>query len=66
MEGAMPKTSALDKGRLSPAAVVLAIVENIFDELTMDIHEKLAELRELCVERVSFDLPNRRLRLFPC
>lgn len=59
----MPKPLVLEDIPLSPSGTVLDIVENILGQPTMNIHEKLEELHELCVERISFDSPERVVQI---
>jgi len=59
----MSQAATLKNDSLSPCKMVLDMLENILDQPTMDIHEKLDELLELCVERISFDSPERAVQI---
>jgi hypothetical protein len=59
----MPTASALKNITSSPAETVLEMIGGILNTPKMDIHTKLAALRELCVERITFDSPEQAVKI---
>ncbi|MDP9127839.1 MAG: hypothetical protein M3N08_06245 [Pseudomonadota bacterium] len=59
----MPLATATKSVRLSPAEMVLDMIERLLDEPKMGVREKLDELRELSTQRIAFDSPDQAVKI---